>query len=118
MKSKAIAVVLMAVALVALSSSNANAEAFNARWCANAITAVANHCPPQNPTPPGGNTCLACAVALKNCDKACGAGTCTADPTWYPPEGSTNSGEICPKPYPSYGGGIVTINGDILQTVK
>lgn len=101
-------------ALALCASSNAFAIS-RAQWCAIATTAVANHCPPSNPTPPGGNTCFACAIAKKNCDKACGAGSCPTSDGDYPPNRG-DRGYTCPLPYPSYGNGTVTINGEVLET--
>ena len=106
---------LLAVAACALLINPATSFAANARWCANATAAVARHCPPQNPTPPGGNTCLGCAIALKNCDAACPAGTCSAGSNWYPPAGQPRNGEICPKPYTKYSCGTITINSAVMD---
>lgn len=83
--------------------------------CTNQWEALDNHCPPENPTPPGGNTCMGCAIAIQNCHRYCGI-ACDDFDGYYPEPGEDNDGYVCPLPWRKYRGGTVVI-GDISDAV-
>ena len=88
------ALILTAVAVMIGVPTTASA-------CENQWRALERLCPPENPTPPGGNTCWGCAIAIYNCNRHCGI-ACDDYDDYYPPPGEKQGDHLCPYPWKRY----------------